>query len=106
MAEVKLLEVVIGPEIPQEAGTDWTRFAWIDTKNRQIKTFNGNNWDIAADLADIFQIPSTLEDITLKGKTLISGTLILEGYDPVDAKIKTEVGILVFKNGILVKYGE
>lgn len=84
-------------------GENLDRFCWIDIVERQIKIFEDGQWTMAADLADL--IPDTLEDKTLKGKTVISGTLIMEGYDPVDAEIKTEGGVLVFKNGILVKYG-
>ena len=67
-------------------------------------TFNGTPWAKGENFADDVGFPTSLEDMTLKGKTVIAGDLIMEGYEPVNAEIKTEGGVLVFKNGILVKY--
>jgi hypothetical protein len=55
-------------------------YAWIDTVYRQVKVYEGGQWISKADFAD--PMP--------------------EGED---AEIKTEGGVLVFKNGILVKHG-
>jgi hypothetical protein len=100
----ELKHLIISASVPNNIGIDFENFTWLDTASRKVKTFNGKTWDVVADLADVINLPSSLEDMTLKGKTVIAGDLIMEGYEPVNAEIKTEGGVLVFKNGILVKY--
>jgi len=73
--------------------------------NSKFVEFNGAPWVKGEDFADEVALPTSLEDMTLKGKTVIAGDLIMDGYDLINAEIKTEGGVLVFRNGILVKYG-
>jgi hypothetical protein len=79
----KVGKIIIGTETPSgRPDTDWGNFAWIDTANRQVKTFNGGTWGVVADFADTFKPEGVSEEIPIK-------------------KIDT----LVFENGLLVKYG-
>ena len=55
-------------------------YAWVDTATRTIKVSEGGQWVVKASFAD-----------TPEGES---------------AEIKTEGGVLVFKNGLLVKYSE
>ena len=53
---------------------------WIDTASRTVKVWENGQWVVKASFAD-----------TPEGES---------------AEIKTEGGVLVFKNGLLVKYSE
>lgn len=103
----KIRNLIIGSSTPNEAGVDWTNFAWIDIVHRQIKLFEGGKWVVSAELSDTLTIPDILEDKTLKGKTIIQGTLITGDSEGISEEIPIKkIDTLVFQNGILIKVRE
>jgi hypothetical protein len=82
MVNKKAGKVIVGSETPTgRPNTDWGNFVWIDTANRQVKTFNGSAWEVVVDFADTI------------GTNGYSGTIKHTNKD------------MVFENGLLVKYG-
>jgi hypothetical protein len=69
---------VIGPETP--SGAAWGSSIWIDTVHRQIKEYKGGAWVVLVDFANYFKP---------------------EGYT---GEIKHGNNLMVFENGLLVKY--
>lgn len=107
MAYVELANIVISASQPTNPGTDWTRFAWIDTASRQIKEFEDGVWVAVATFTDIIELPEDLKltTLTVEGDAQFNRLIKLGDMEGQTAEIKTEGGTLVFKNGILVKYG-
>jgi hypothetical protein len=70
-----LLHLIVSDNPPPTDGTDWTNFAWLDTKNAQLKVYDGE-WKVIASV----------------GSTGYSG------------EIKHGNDTMTFENGILVKY--
>ena len=81
--------------------------AWIDTASRTIKVYEGGQWVMKASFADIMELPEELKLATLvvEKEAQFNNVIKVGDYEGQTAEIKTEGGVLVFKNGLLVKYG-
>ena len=81
--------------------------AWVDTATRTIKIFESGQWVVKASLADTMELPEELKLATLvvEKEAQFNNVIKVGDYEGQTAEIKTEGGVLVFKNGLLVKYG-
>jgi hypothetical protein len=81
--------------------------AWIDTATRTIKLYEGGQWVIKVSFADTMELPEELKLATLvvEKEAQFNNVIKVGDYEGQTAEIKTEGGVLVFKNGLLVKYG-
>jgi predicted component of type VI protein secretion system len=77
----KLRQLVIGDTLPTEPTEHWDNFAWLNPATREIYVYVNGQWVVSTTLADTFST---------------------EGYT---GEIKGNDGVMVFENGILVKYG-
>jgi hypothetical protein len=81
--------------------------AWVDTTTRTIKVFEGGQWVMKVNFADTMELPEKLKLTTLvvEKEAQFNNVIKVGDYTGQTAEIKTESGVLVFKNGLLVKYG-
>jgi hypothetical protein len=77
----KLRQLVIGDTLPTEPTEHWDNFAWLNPVTREIRIYVNGAWVVSTTLADTF---------TTTGYT---------------GEIKHGNNVMVFENGILVKYG-
>jgi len=96
--------VFIGDDSP---GGDPKYYAWVDTTTRTIKVVEGGQWVIKVSFADTMELPEELKLATLvvEKEAQFNNVIKVGDYEGQTAEIKTEGGVLVFKNGLLVKYG-
>lgn len=77
----RLRQLVIGDTLPVEPAAHWDNFAWLNPVTREIRIYVNGTWVLSTTLADTFTT---------------------EGYT---GEIKHGNDVMVFKNGLLTKYG-